>query len=375
MSTVLVVGGGFAGTSAAACLKGRGVNVILVDSKATFDFLPVLPDVLGRRFSPTHVSVSLAEWSQRHRVTFHHDRIEGIDLGQRVAWGNKDTYSFDDVIVATGAGTNFYGNNVAEARAHRLRSVDNVVAILRALEEPQVSRVIVVGAGYTGVETATHLRRYAEGVGADFAIEIAELSETVLPGQEDWIREYCRRQLTYLDIEVSLGTTVEHIGTDGVAELSNGSRYRKCLVIWNAGVVVSAPLGEVAVQRGRSGRVSVDTTLRATEHCYVVGDAAEVEYRRRVLPMAAYFADQQGRAAAKNILRKYAGKSQSDYRPFDFGLVVPLANGTACGRLCGVPVRGHPTSLVHHGAAWLRARSRQNRWARIWDLFRNGGGL
>jgi NADH dehydrogenase FAD-containing subunit len=50
MEKILIVGAGFAGLTAASILsRERSLfKVIVVDKKPTFDFLPMLPDVIGR---------------------------------------------------------------------------------------------------------------------------------------------------------------------------------------------------------------------------------------------------------------------------------------------------------------------------------------
>lgn len=366
MRKVLIVGGGFGGTKALSKLWRGPFDVTLVDPKEGFDFLPALPDVLSRKFGGSHLRVRYDELARRYGASFVRDRITRIDPETREAHGTGGTYSFDDVIVATGARTNFYGNAEAEANALRLRSLDQAERTLAAIEANDFKRIFVVGGGYTGVEAATHLKLSAARRKRPTVVEIVELTDSILPGQEAWVQDYARKQLESIGVEMRLETTVEKANDTVV--LSDGSRYGDAIVLWNAGVTVDAPFEDTAVEKTKGGRVKVDKYLRAADRCYVVGDAASFDLEGSPLPMASYFADQQGARAARNIRRARKQKAIKPYRPRNFGLVIPLATGRGCGRLLGLPIRGRPALLIHHLAAWLRARNRCNRWGRLHDL-------
>jgi NADH dehydrogenase FAD-containing subunit len=366
MRKVLIVGGGFGGTKALATLWRGPFEVTLVDPKEGFDFLPALPDLLSRKFGTSHLRVSFDELARRYGAVFVRDRITRIDPETREAYGTEGTYSFDDVVVATGARTNFYGNADAESKALRLRSLDQAEETLAAVESNDFKRIFVVGGGYTGVEAATHLKLAMARSKKPTVVEIVDLAGSILPGQESWVQDYARKQLHSIGVDIRLETTVEKTGDRVV--LSDGTSYTDAIVLWNAGVTVEVPFDDTTVEIAESGRARVDEYLRVADRCYVVGDAASFEVDGVPLPMASYFADQQGARAARNIRRARKKKAIKPYRPRNFGLVIPLATGRGCGRLFGMPIRGRLALLIHHLAAWLRARDRCNRWGRLQDL-------
>jgi NADH dehydrogenase len=385
MSTVIIVGGGFAGTAAARKFAGKNIDVHLFDTKPSFDFLPLLPDVLGQRLSAASVSQDYRAMAARYGFTFHEETIVGIDLQSQNVSTEKEAYAYDYLIVATGAETNFYGNREAAANALPLRSLKHVHSIIETLEKDTVGTVVIVGGGYTGIETATHVRRYARKKGKDLQIIIVERKNTIFPSRGEWIRKYLSTQLATLDIMLETGATLEveqkRSGTTPVfgreckVRSTTGETFENCAVIWNAGVAVTTPFDEGTVETDTQGRIYVDRYLRAAERCYVIGDAARVEHHQGPLPMASYFAVQQGRTAASNIIRESGGTSLKAYAPIDYGLVIPLAHGRGCGTLLGVRVKGVIPVLVHHVASFLRTDDRSTRRSIVRDLFGEGIGL
>jgi NADH dehydrogenase len=233
----------------------------------------------------------------------------------------------------------------------------------------------VVGGGYTGVEAATHLRRYAQRSGKELEIILSEIHPTILAMRPVWMQEYMERQLQELDIEVRTEATVESVS--GGVRLTTGEEVTDAIVLWNAGVHASSPLSGGPVELDKKGRIVVDEALRAAQGCYVAGDAARFARSDSDEPlfMSSYFAEQEGIRVAKNLIREVAGSKPERYRPLDYGFVIPLANGRGCGTILGRDLRGKIPILIHHGAGWKRARSPETRWSRLKAVLKEGTGI
>ncbi|MEW6171135.1 MAG: FAD-dependent oxidoreductase, partial [Candidatus Omnitrophota bacterium] len=56
MKKIIIIGGGFAGLTCIRKLnnfkKKLDLEITLIDKKSTFDFLPMLPDFIGRNINP-----------------------------------------------------------------------------------------------------------------------------------------------------------------------------------------------------------------------------------------------------------------------------------------------------------------------------------
>ena len=85
MKTVVIIGGGFAGLAAAARLRraGDGVEVILIDRRPAHQFLPLLPDLVGRDLDPSLLCYPLARAAAQTRCRLVQATVHAVDIAAR----------------------------------------------------------------------------------------------------------------------------------------------------------------------------------------------------------------------------------------------------------------------------------------------------
>ena len=351
MKDVVIIGGGFGGLSAARRLAGMGgeIRVTLLDRKETFDFLPLLPDIVGGRIPPAAASAGLCGLAQRHGFAFQHDTVEGIDLGRRAIVGRRSAYPFDALLVAAGSEPNYFGDASLQKSAYSFNSCGDSERLAAALSAAHVETCVIVGGGYTGIEMATHVRRRFARAGRALRIIIVEAAPSILGAMPDWIRRYARDNLGRLDIPV-----MENCRLAGVAEgrvfLGGGEAFDNALVIWCAGVQAPAFARALPFEKGPQDRILVEGSLeiRNRPGLFAIGDAAAFMRRGRPLRMSVQFARTQGACAAGNIARYLRGGRLRGYRPWDPGFVLPMANGRSCGAVGGLRLRGLLPTAMHY---------------------------
>lgn len=155
MRTVVVVGAGTAGLSAAAELRRQGWDGRLVvigeEPEHPYRRPPLSKEYLLAAAAPT-VHFPLpddlgAEWRLGTAAV-------GLDApGRAVLTGDGDRIAYDGLVIATGAPARRLRPELAHERVHTLRTLADAAGLRAALAEGR--RVLVVGAGFLGGELAS----------------------------------------------------------------------------------------------------------------------------------------------------------------------------------------------------------------------------
>jgi NADH dehydrogenase len=390
LPVVVIVGGGFAGLSAAKALHRAAVQVLLIDRTNHHLFQPLLYQVATAALSPGQIASPIREiLSQQENATVIMGEVTGVDKKKKLVFvqnADRDGVSvpYDYLVLATGATHSYFGHNEFEKYAPGLKSLADAVAIrnrilqafeqAEAEEDPRLHRdlltFVLVGAGPAGVEMAgaiailvrNSLRTQFRRIDPKSArIVLVDMANKVLgPFSEDLSRAATRR-LELLGVEVRLGHGVDLIDGDGV--IVAGERIASKTVIWTAGVAPSPAGTWLNVETDRAGRVRIqqDLTVPGHPHIFVVGDTAALNQDGKPLAGVAQVAMQQGRYAGMLIRRRVNGQSEPrPFRYFDKGTMAVVGQGYAVLQSGAVHVKGLP--------AWLA-------WAGVHILFLGQTGL
>ncbi len=363
MTRVVIVGGGFAGLFALRRLaRRRDVEVVLVDRRGEHHFNPLLPDLISRDIPPDCLRLGLANEARLRGARFARGEVERVDLsagGVRLADGRRIGY--DVLLLASGAETNFYGQDALRASCLTIDGVEGALAIRAAIEREPDAPALVVGGGYTGVEVATHIRRLDRRRGRrGRRIVIVDLADRLCAGVEEHFGQYVRRNVEALGIEFRPGVSLEERSERG-ALLTDGDRLDGALAVWTAGVHAGGHIRAMDAPKERQDRLAVDETLRVAERCYAAGDCAGAKRDGALLRLSVQFSISQGHHAAGNILREIDGRAPRAFRPVDLGYVVPMANFRGCGRILGVRSFGRLPSVMHYAMSAARSWGLDNR--------------
>ena len=254
---VLVVGAGFAGMSALEELRSLPVDVTLLDRNLFHTFQPLLYQVATAGLNPGDVAYpARATVRQMPRTRFHLGELVGVNWEDRKAvLADGQHLAYDYLILAIGAGTNFFGIPGAEEHSLAIYTIpqavhvrDRVFARLeeRAACEPctEPLRIVVVGGGPTGVEmagTLAELRDALVGFGypelsrSDVRVVLVEMLDRTLGAFDDRLSRYAAAELERRGVELRLGQSVAEVREDEVL-LSSGELLGCAVTIWAAGV-------------------------------------------------------------------------------------------------------------------------------------------
>jgi NADH:quinone reductase (non-electrogenic) len=376
---VVIIGGGFGGLTAAQALRRADVGVTLIDRRNFHLFQPLLYQVATGGLSPANIAAPLRSVlkSQRNtRVLL--GEVTGFDIPGKAVLLGDERVPFDSLIVAAGAVNNYFGKPEWEMHAPGLKSIEEATEIRRRVltafeaaerftgpeDRQKHMTFVVVGGGATGVEMAgaiaelaRHtLRRDFRGIDtASARIILVEGGDRLLQVYPDKLSRKAEQALRRLGVEVWTSSKVKDIQDEHVVVERDGKSQRidTVTVIWGAGVKAS-PLGKMiaeatGAQVDRGGRVIVqpDLTLPGHPNVYVIGDMAAAVSNGQPVPGVAQGAIQEGRFAARAIIKRLAGDTNvGSFTYWDKGNMATIGRNAAVAEIGPIKVSGFLAWLV-----------------------------
>ena len=294
MQKVIVIGCGYGGAVCAWRLSAfrRQVEGTVLDKGANLNFLPLLPDSIGRKLPLENLVYPIRALAADYGFNFIRQEVKAIDLPAKTVFTSGQALDFDYLVVASGSETNFYGSQLFKERAYKLDDASDAQRIRQALERDDFEHYIIAGGGYTGIELAANLRRYFK---RRKNIVIVERAPEILGPLPGWIKNYAAGNLKQLEVEVLPNCAIGGIEGRRVIACA-GREFANAMLIWTAGVKTADFLQKLDVEKNPQGRVKVDEFLRLNNSCFVIGDAAYFSYAGSVLRMAVEFAVAHRRA-------------------------------------------------------------------------------
>jgi NADH dehydrogenase len=366
---VVIIGGGFAGLSAARELASARVRITLVDRANHHTFQPLLYQVATAGLAPSDITVPI-RWRLRKQknTTVLLADVRALDpVGQTVTLDDGTTLSWDFCVVATGARHAYFGHPEWEAHAPGLKSIEDALDIrqrfLLAFERAERSAsaeeraacltFVIVGGGPTGVELAGAIpdiarkalvREFRNIDTRDTRVILVEAGPRLLPAFPASLSAAATRDLRALGVDVRLGAPVTavdaryvHIGAERIPTRT---------VLWAAGNVAS-PLGAMTgapVDRAGRVQVALDCSVPGHPNVFVAGDLAIVARADGTpAPAVAPTANQTGRHAARMIRATLAGKTRAAFRYLHKGDLATIGRHKAVAVFATLRLSGYLT--------------------------------
>jgi len=340
---VVIIGGGFAGMSAARGLAKANVRITLIDRTNHHLFQPLLYQVAMAVLNPADITVPI-RWLLRHQdnATVIMAEVEQIHLEAQTLTldGGTSTVDWDYLLVASGARHAYFGHPDWEADAPGLKSIEDALEMRRrfllsfeaaerasaAGERNALLTFVIVGGGPTGVELAGMIPEITnKTLKHDFRridpakarVILVEGGPRILSTFPEELSARAETDLVTLGVDVRLNTVVTGVDDAGVT-LASGERILAHTVFWGAGNQAS-PLGQqLGVPLDRAGRVVVESDLSVPGHhtVFAIGDIASLMIANgSPVPSVAPAANQMGAHAARMIVRDL---SEQNRQPFSY---------------------------------------------------------
>jgi 3-phenylpropionate/trans-cinnamate dioxygenase ferredoxin reductase subunit len=308
ISTILIIGGGQAGAQAVDTLRreGFGGRLVLVGGEPE---LPYQRPPLSKKYLSGEMAADRLLF--RHRAFYDEHRVE-LKLGRQavrldaaarqVELADGERLTYDRLLLCLGAESRrLTCPGAALPGVHYLRALADIAPI-RAGFKPQ-ARVVIIGGGYIGLETAATGRK----MGCEVTVlEMADrvMNRVVAPS----VSQYFAREHGAHGVNIICDTRVVCLeGQERVERVvcADGTRHAADLVIVGVGAVATTELASAAGLACDNG-IMVDEYCRTSDAAiYAAGDCTNhpsLRFGRRVRLESVDNAFEQAKAAALNML-------------------------------------------------------------------------
>jgi NADH dehydrogenase len=392
---VVIAGGGFAGVDCARALAREfgdaAVNHVALISEHNFmTFQPMLAEVVGSTVSPRHVVNPIRRLCPR--TTVLRGSITAIDLEAGVLRMTGGDFApaidvrFQHLFMALGGIVDVSRVPGMAEHAYILKNVGDALllraAIIDRFEEANLQSdlderkrsltFVVVGGGYSGVETAGQILDLAQEmmhsyprIDADCVrVVLVHSGQHLLPEISESLGIYCEDNLRARGVELILNTRVAAV-TARRAKLNDGREIESHTVVCTIGNAPHPLLTSLCQRHNlgcEKGRIITDSHLRVLgqPRLWAAGDCAAVPmwsgdapspdrtstlsaYEARTFcPPTAQFATRQAQVAAKNIASVLRNPAAA-LTPFKFtglGELAAIGHHAAVAEIMGMKFSG-----------------------------------
>jgi NADH dehydrogenase len=274
--------------------------------------------------------------------------------------------SYDYLVLATGADTNFFGNKQLEHFSMGMKSVPEALNIRSMIlqsfeaaltekdpiEKEELMTFVIVGGGPTGVELAGALGEFRNHIlekdyprldDCEMRIFVVEGKQSVLGVMSE--KASAKAQKYLQDMGVVIYNDVHVKSFDGeLLTIDDGTALRTRNVLWAAGVVGQFPEGISAdcVVKGRRIETDEKNKIKGYSNIFAIGDvaAAICPERPNGHPGVAQVALQQGKHLAKNLVAIVEGKATTPFVYNDKGSMATVGRNKAVADIGKVTFTG-----------------------------------
>ena len=375
---IIIIGGGFGGLKLARSLNNiEGFEVLLIDKYNYHQFQPLFYQVATAGLDASNISFPLRKVFHKSRnVHFRMTEVKEIRSSENKIITGIGEESYDFLVIATGADTNFFGNqnlvensfpmkSTVEALQIRHRLIQNFEDALTALDNNDTTAlqklltIVIVGGGPTGVEMSgaiADLKRfvlpkdYPELDFSKMKIYLLEGSDKTLGTMSEQSSCQSLGYLQRLGVTVVTNTVVSDYNGE-VVTMENGETINTAMVIWAAGIRGNVPAGIDLTLVAKGNRIMVDryNKVKGSNNIFALGDVAfmETPLYPKGHPQVASVAIEQAKILASNMGFIHQSKPLKEFEYHDKGAMATVGRNLA--------VVDIPKPHLHFGGffAWM----------------------
>jgi NADH dehydrogenase len=359
---IVIIGGGFAGLNLAKKLGGHpSYQVTLVDKNNYHFFPPLIYQVATGFLEPSAISYPFRKlFANKSNLHYRYGTLKKVIPEEKKIITNKGELTYDYLVFACGATTNYFGNENIRKNAIPMKTLSDAISmrntLLMRMEQATVSKdpkeiemlltLVVAGGGPTGVEISGMFAEMKRGIlikdypelhGRAGGIYLVDGGDYVLSPMSEKSQLHTTAALKKLGVNLIMNTHVNDFADDKVV-LSGGTVIPAKNLIWAAGVTARVCDGIPAECYGRGRRMLVDefNQVMGLPGIYAIGDTCLLTTDPNFPqghPQVAQVAIQQGLNLAKNFSNLQQGKALKPFIYKDKGSMAIIGSNKAVADL------------------------------------------
>ena len=284
MAKVIIVGGVAGGATTAAQLRriDPEIDITIYEKGRDISYGNCgLPYHIGGEVEERDqlVAATPESFGERNITVETHHQVMGVDTEKKTVQvkdiRNDRTFDagYDHLVLSPGSAPRLVPALLDVPQAFVLHSLEDLDGIMGHIEEKRITRAVVVGAGYIGLEMTENL--------VHRGIEVTLIhrdSEVYRPLESD-MSDFFLEELKSRGVEVKLDTEIVEVVGD-TATLSNGEEIEAPMIIAGIGITPRTDFLEGSgITLNEEGYICTDKHGRTNrETVYAVGDAIETNY-------------------------------------------------------------------------------------------------
>ncbi|MDR3519845.1 MAG: NAD(P)/FAD-dependent oxidoreductase [Candidatus Pacebacteria bacterium] len=367
---ILIIGNGFGGVYALKNLHkilagDENIELSMIGEKNYFLFTPLLHEVATGGINGANIIEPIRKVLGGSLRDFYLGKAEQINLKDKNVVVGEAIVSYDYLVIAPGAETNFFNTLGADKYAFTLKSIDDAVKIknhcitqmerashvLNTEERKKMLKFVIIGGGPTGVELVAEMEElvretfshyYRKEVVKDVSIVLIQRGPELVPQFGTKIRTKSLSVLQKKGVNVLLNTAVKEVGVSYVV-VDENKKIDTETVIWVGGIKPASLNFTEKINKSPDGRIIVNEYLQLDNYkeVFAIGDIALFKDKTSALPALAQVAEKQSKTVAKNIKNLMDETALEKFSYHSSGNLMSLGQWMAVGEIAGFSFSGH----------------------------------
>lgn len=381
---IVILGGGFAGVTTAQHLEkefglDKSVSFTLISDTNSLLFTPMLAEVASSSLEATHISNPLRTSLRRTNVV--RGKVNKINLDKHQIFLTPDArfphgreLSFDQLVLALGATSNFRGSFNIEAHSLDFKTLADAMRIrnhvIEMFERADVETdplrrqaqltFVIAGGGFSGAELAGGLNDFTHGILAyypniprdEVKVIVIHSNNRILPELSEKLGAYALERMTARGVIFKLNTRVADAGP-GLVSLTPAEEIPTHTFIWTAGTAPNPLIQTLPLAQDKRGAVLVNEMLAVPGHpnIWALGDCAAIPdiVTGKICPPTAQYALREAYCLAANIRASLRNKPLKPFKFNVIGVLAVIGYQTACAEVKGFRFSGLFAWLMWRG--------------------------